>query len=302
MASPSMPSLLFFFFLTTYFLMGSVWSASSVCPLESGIFLSNLQNQCSPSISPCLPIEVDGNFVDQAMTSRLRKTFISVLFYASWCPFSHGLRPNIDILSSMFPEIEHLAVEQSNVLPSIFSRYGIHSLPAILIANQTSFVRYRGPKDLLSIAQFYQETSGFEPVQYPDEKEPIGSGSDQKDIMLSWNWLSANEIVKQEPYLAFAVLFLCLRVMLCIFPSVLSRLKAFWLSYVPHLNLEIFGETSQLFGRALHMIDVRRIWTRLRLCKTRNFHQGAKNARVWASSLASVSLGESSSGRSSASS
>jgi hypothetical protein len=85
------------------------------------------------------------------------------------------------------------------------------------------------------------------------------------------------------------------------FPKVLTHLKAFWVLYVPHFNLGIFGETSQLMGRILHMVDVRRIWTKLRLCKTRNFHEGAKNARVWASSLTSVSLGESSSARSSSS-
>ena len=144
--------------------------------------------------------------------------------------------------------------------------------------------------------------SGFEPVQYVAESELVISGDHDKYMIQSWNESSSMEIVKREPYLAFSVLFLCLRVLLSTLPEVLSRLKAFWVSYAPHLNLEIFGETSQLFARALHMVDVRRVWTKLRLCKTRNFHQGAKNARVWASSLASVSLGESSSGRSSSSS
>ena len=144
--------------------------------------------------------------------------------------------------------------------------------------------------------------SGFEPVQYIAEKEPIVSADQNKYVIPSWNESFPMQIVKREPYLAFALLFLCLRVLLSLFPEVLSRLKTFWVSYAPHLNLEIFGETSQLFTRALHMVDVRRVWTKLRLCKTRNFHQGAKSARVWASSLASVSLGKSSSGRSSSSS
>ncbi|KAL6219392.1 hypothetical protein ACLB2K_007151 [Fragaria x ananassa] len=38
-------------------------------------------------------------------------------------------------------------------------------------------------------------------------------------------------------------------------------------------------------GRILHMVDVRRIWNKLRLCKTRNFHEGAKNARVQATEI-----------------
>ena len=141
--------------------------------------------------------------------------------------------------------------------------------------------------------------SGFAPVKYDAEYEPFVPGDHNNYMIQFWNESFPVETAKREPYLAFAVLFLCLRVLLSIFPEVLSRLKALWVSYAPQLNLEIFGETSQLFARALQMVDVRRVWTKLRLCKTRNFHQGAKSARVWASSLASVSLGESSSARSS---
>lgn len=144
--------------------------------------------------------------------------------------------------------------------------------------------------------------SGFEPVQCVTENVPVISGDLNKYMIRLWNKSSLMEIVKREPYLAFALLFLCLKVLVSLLPEVVSRLKAFWVSYAPHLNLEIFGETSQLFSRALNMVDVRRVWNKLRLCKTRNFHQGAKSARVWASSLASVSLGESSSARSSSSS
>ncbi|KAA3468605.1 5'-adenylylsulfate reductase-like 5 [Gossypium australe] len=136
--------------------------------------------------------------------------------------------------------------------------------------------------------------SGFEPVQFVAQKEPDVSGDHNKYMIKSWKESSPMEIVKQEPYLVFALLFLCLRGILLVFPKVLSRLKAVWVSYAPQFNLEIFGETSQLFARALHMVDVRRVWTKLRLCMTQNFQQGAKSARVWASSLASVSLGESS--------
>ncbi|XVF30806.1 hypothetical protein REPUB_Repub16aG0090100 [Reevesia pubescens] len=297
----SSSSLHLFFYVTAIYLIHCVLG-SSICSHEADVFINNLQFQCSPSISPIAPLKVNGDFLDRALTSKQRNDYTSVLFYASWCPFSRSLNPKFDILSSMFPQLEHLAVEESSASPSIFSRYGIHSLPSILIVNQTSRLRYRGPKDLHSIVQFYEKTTGFEPVQYIAENEPVVSGDHNKYMLQSWNKSSPMEIVKQEPYLAFALLFLCLRVLLSIFPEVLSRLKALWVSYAPHLNLEIFGETSQLFARALHMVDVRRVWTKLRLCKTRNFHQGAKSARVWASSLASVSLGESSSGRSSSSS
>lgn len=133
---------------------------------------------------------------------------------------------------------------------------------------------------------------------YFAEVESASLGGSDGLIMQSWNRLSLRQMIQYEPYLVFAVFFLCLRLLISILPEVLSRLKAFWESYVPHLNMGIFGETSQILGRALHMVDVRSVLTKLRLCKTRNFREGAKNARVWAS-LASVSLGESSSSRAS---
>ncbi|KAE8688482.1 5'-adenylylsulfate reductase-like 5 [Hibiscus syriacus] len=300
MGSSCSSSSLLFLYITAFCFIRCVLG-SSICSHEADVFIKNINFQCSPSISPIPPLEVNGDFLDRALTSQ-QNGYTSVLFYASWCPFSHSLRPKFDKLSFMFPQLEHLAVEQSLASPSIFSTYGTHSLPSILIVNRTSRARYSGPKDLHLIVQFYQKTTGFEPVQYVAEKEPNVSGGQDKYIIMSWNESSAMEIVKQEPYLAFAFLFLCLRVFLLVLPEILSRLKALWASYTPQLNLEIFGETSQLFVRALHMVDVRRAWTKLRLCKTRNFQQGAKSARVWASSLASVSLGESSSARSSSSS
>lgn len=139
---------------------------------------------------------------------------------------------------------------------------------------------------------------GLEPVEYFSEDQPSCSGSDE-DILLPWNGSSLSDILMKEPFLVFSVLFLCLRAFLYFFPEMLSRLTALWVAYVPHLNLGIFGESSQLFWRVLHLIDVKRVWSKLKLCKTRNFHKGAKSARVWASSLASVSLGETPSARSS---
>lgn len=277
-------------------------SAASLpfCPNESDVFLNRLQSRCPLGISPNPPIQVDGNSLDRALTSKQRNGYAAVLFYDSLCPFSRRVLPTFEVLSSMFPQMDHFAIEQSAALPSIFSRYGIHSLPSFLLVNQTSRLRYHGSKDLCSLVRFYEETTGLQPVEYFAKDESIGLGDiDERNTQMSISSSSLREMIQMEPYLVFAILFLCLRMLILIFPEVLSRLKTFWVSYVPHLNLEIFGETSQLFGHALHMIDVRRAWTKLRFCKTRNFHQGAKNARVWASSLASVSLGESSSSRSS---
>ncbi|KAB5512178.1 hypothetical protein DKX38_029237 [Salix brachista] len=270
-------------------------SALSVCPKESALSLLHIQSQCPVSISPNSPVQVDGKFLNRALTSKQRNAYTSVLFYASWCPFSSSMLPKFEMLSSMFPQIKHLALEQSSAFPSIFSRYGIHSLPSILIVNQTSKVQYSGPKNLQSLAQFYKKTTGLEPVQHftKDDSTTITEGHEQS-IMQPWNKPSLEGLTKSEPYLVLATLFLCFRVLLYVYPKAISHIMVFYVSYVPHFNLEIFGETSQLFGRILHMVDVRRIWTKLRLFKTSNFHERAKNCPVWASSLASVSLGESS--------
>jgi len=46
------------------------------------------------------------------------------------------------------------------LLCSFFSKYGIHSLPAILLVNQTSRFKYHGPNNLLSLLEFYKRKTG----------------------------------------------------------------------------------------------------------------------------------------------
>ncbi|KAJ0242669.1 hypothetical protein HA466_0206110 [Hirschfeldia incana] len=68
---------------------------------------------------------VDGDSLHRLMAlNHDGNDYVSVLFYASWCPFSRVVRPKFDMLSSMFPQIKHLAVEHSQALPStsIFTR------------------------------------------------------------------------------------------------------------------------------------------------------------------------------------
>lgn len=236
--------------------------------------------------------KIDGETLDRALSSKPTNLYTVVLFYASWCPFSHGVRANFDVLSSMFPQIRHLAVEQSSAMPSIFSRYGIHSLPTILIVNQTARMWYLGQKDLSSLVLFYKRTTGLEPVQCM-----TGDQSGTSEARHPWSEPSLKDALRREPYLGFSVLFLCLRAFLYFYPELLSRLTFLWVSCIPHPSLDILRESSQLLGRILHLIDVKRGWSKLKQTKTRNFHKGAKSARVWASSLTSVSLGETSSGR-----
>ncbi|KAJ1433255.1 Thioredoxin-like superfamily [Sesbania bispinosa] len=275
----------------------SFLQSSSATPPASASFLYALQSQCSLAISPNPPLQMDGNFIEGVLSGRKRVGYISILFYASWCPFSRRVLPEFEILSSMFPQVEHVTLEQASALPSLYSIYGIHSLPAILLVNQTLRVRYRGANNLSSLVEFYERSTGFEARDDIDVGHLSSLMSDEHSTMKSLMGFSLKEISSREPYLVLSILFLCLRIILFVFPGIMSRLQAFWVSYVPHLNMQIFGEKSQVMGRVLNLIDVRRIWTKLRVCKTRNFHERARSARVWASSLASVSLGESSSAR-----
>ncbi|XP_009121010.1 5'-adenylylsulfate reductase-like 7 isoform X1 [Brassica rapa] len=266
-------------------------SSADVCDHhdEFEVFRCGIENKCHHSLLPRPPLEVDGDLLDSLMDSNLGNAFTSILFYTSRCQFSRAVRPKFDVLSSMFPHIRHLVVEQSQALPSVFSRYGIHSLPSILMVNQTFRIRYHGQKDLASLIQFYQLTTGLKPVQYVDEGEPTSLDIDGNLITWLQNGSSIKEIAERDPYLVLALVFLSLKLAILISPIMGARLKALWASYAPHLSLGILGETSQLFGRAMHMIDVRRLWIKLRLAKTRNFQERAKNA------LASVSLGKSTS-------
>lgn len=262
-------------------------SSPSMCPHQSTFFFNALHSQSPLSYSPNSPLQVGGNFLDRTLSSKGGNAYTAVLFYASWCPFSHNARSTFGVLSSMFPQIEHLAVEESSVEPSMLSRYGIHSFPAILIVKQTSKMRFHGAKDLHSLVRFYRKATGLEPIQYVAMEQPISLGSSGEFVMQSWLGSSPNEILKREPYLIVSLLCLCLLGFIKTFPKVLLHFKALWVSY-PHLNLEIFGKTSQILGCVLQMIDVKRIWVKMKLCKTRNFLHCAKNARV----LASVSLGK----------
>ncbi|XP_057781129.1 5'-adenylylsulfate reductase-like 5 isoform X2 [Salvia miltiorrhiza] len=226
------------------------------------------------------------------MASIRKNEYMAVLFYASWCPFSSIFKPKFSTLSSMYPQIKHVMVEQSSAMPSVFSRYGIHSVPSLLIVNQTTRIRYQGSKDLQSLVSFYKRTTGLDHMADMAEETHRN-----EEAFRVWDSASLKEALYREPYLVLSLVFVISRAFLYFFPEIASDLSALWLACMPHLNLGIFGESRQLLGHALQLIDVRRILSKLKICKTRNFHERARNARVWASSLASVSLGETSSSR-----
>ncbi|XP_051131293.1 5'-adenylylsulfate reductase-like 5 [Andrographis paniculata] len=279
-------------------------STPSVCPRDFNSFLYDLNSQCpfsNPFSSP--PTQVDGDSLEKAVNSSQKNEYTAILFYASWCPFSSTYLSKFTTLSAMYPYIKHVMVEQSSAMPSVFSRYGIHSVPALLMVNQTSRVRYHGQKDLQSLVNFYKRATGLHPlINLVEETETPKDSAGGSHVLKLWDGASLKVTFAKEPYLLLSVMFVILRAFLYLFPEILSRLMALWMAYIPRLNLSIFGESRQVLGHVLHLIDVKRIWSKLKICKTRNFHQGARNAGVWASSLSSVSLGKALSSSSSSSS
>lgn len=72
-------------------------------------------------------LQVDGELLDRALTSKQRNGYTSVLFDASWCPFSHDVRPTFETLSSMFPQMEHYTIEQSSARPRCLLTYLLYN-------------------------------------------------------------------------------------------------------------------------------------------------------------------------------
>ncbi|XP_062214266.1 5'-adenylylsulfate reductase-like 5 isoform X2 [Phragmites australis] len=253
-------------------------------------FLHAIGSRCPfARIEPSLPLEVRGVAVDTELNLRRRGASYSILFYSAWCPFSSKFRPIFEALSTMYPQIQHFSVEESSATP----RYGVRSFPAILLVNETAMVRYRGSKDLNSLVDFYKETTGLDPIAHLDVDQQESTGSLRS--VMPWD-RSLREMAKDEPFLLLAVLFIILKVVAHLVHVVLSHLRAFLVVRVRNLNLRIRRGSNQLLERILNVLDAKRLWSKLKLSnKATDLRKGASNARAWASSFASVSLGEPSS-------
>ncbi|KAI3471438.1 hypothetical protein Pfo_030802, partial [Paulownia fortunei] len=115
-------------------------------------------------------------------------------------------------------------------------------LACLIMINKTSRMRYHGSEDLYSLIKFYRETTDTD-----------------KECMLS--------ILCLVPLLEGGCL--------CV-PKSLTCFTYLWVSYQPHLNSEIFGETSQISGHILHVIDLKMIWTKLKTLQEPEITSGCK--------------------------
>ncbi|KAK3136717.1 hypothetical protein QOZ80_5BG0441370 [Eleusine coracana subsp. coracana] len=250
------------------------------------LFAGALRPTCRVSTEGYPAEELNGEQLLRVLGGN--QDYTAVLFYASWCPFSQRMRPVFDDLSSMFPQIKHVAVEESNVMPAVLSRYGVRSLPSVIIAHGSYAFWPLGSKDLDSLINFYNAVTDQEPFAYIGSRK-WGTAQSTHYAEL-WN-SSVRETVKSEPYLAFSIMFICLRIFLFLFQKFFAVIKGFWVQYFRHINLGVLAKLTQLLECVPHAVDVTKIWSRWRLMV------GVKNAKVWASSLTSVSLGGQSSPR-----
>jgi thiol-disulfide isomerase/thioredoxin len=163
-------------------------------------------------------------------------TYVAVLYYANWCPFSREVRPVYDVLSSVFPTIHHVAVEESSVRPSVLSYYGVHSFPIVFMHNRTSRVRYYGSRTLEAFTYFYQNYTGIiksasksQSVKHSDcsiAKLSLNVGTTGVKEVCPYPWaISPQKWLQDDAYLKLAFLFLITRLVCFLLPIVASAWK-----------------------------------------------------------------------------
>ncbi|KAK2984630.1 hypothetical protein RJ640_006613 [Escallonia rubra] len=249
-------------------------------------------------------IEGDEVSLQRALNMVHRNThdYVAVLFYASWCPFSGGFRPSFSILSSLYPSIPHFAVEESVVRPSILSKYGVHGFPTLFLLNSTMRVRYHGSRTLGSLVAFYSDVTGIKSASEDGtsldricllSNHEKDNNSEPESCPFSWA-RSPENLLQQETYLAFATIFVLLRLLYLLSPVLRACTQFAWRRHMLHLRLRNLWEHPLAYlDRAIQLFSSLK-----EPCKRSNLQGGAKNAKAWASkSLASVSFGEASTSR-----
>eukprot|EP00250_Pteridium_aquilinum_P003247 c13568_g1_i1 orf=357-1388(-) len=222
--------------------------SADICPrYDIDEYLVLQENQCihdgdgNPVFTGIGPqvAEVNGTTLERALSILKTKqdAYAAVLFYANWCPFSRTLRPLLDTLSSTFPTIYHIAVEDSAIQPSALSQYGVHSFPVLFLHNKTMKARYHGPRTVEAIGEFYKDITGFGTLSYNKRdsngiafiEKISGKGTVQGKVNCPYPWAKSPEKwLRDDMYLLLSTLFLGLRALIYLIPRLFSSLKNFW--------------------------------------------------------------------------
>ncbi|KAL5558985.1 hypothetical protein UlMin_035196 [Ulmus minor] len=233
------------------------------------------------------------------MVNKNSYDYVAVLFYASWCPFSRMFRPTFSNLSSLYPYIPHLAIEESTIFPRLLSKYGVHGFPAVFIINSTMRVRYHGSRTPSSLIAFYSGVTGIslesldqvslDKIESPSTHEKHDS-TGWESFPLSWA-MSPENLFRQERYLVLATAFVLLRLLYLIFPTLLAFAQGAWRRFIQNIRLGgLLEHPLAYLHRAVQLLNSLK-----EPCKRSNLQGGARNATVWASkSLATVSIGNAS--------
>ncbi|XP_010461284.1 PREDICTED: 5'-adenylylsulfate reductase-like 4 [Camelina sativa] len=227
------------------------------------------------------------------MIHKNKCDYVALLFYASWCPFSRSFRPSFDVISSLFSSIPHFAIKESSVKPSTLSKYGVHGFPTLLLLNSTMRARYRGTRMLDSLVAFYSDVTGIETLDKTSLERSVlvphlenENNTEPENCPFTWA-RSPENMLRQETYLALAIVFVLLRLIHLLYPTLVVFMKFTWGRIAQNMRLEsLLEHTVGFLSRAVQLCMHRRS----------NLQGGAMNARAWASkSLATVSIGDSSS-------
>ncbi|KAJ8772093.1 hypothetical protein K2173_027270 [Erythroxylum novogranatense] len=288
-------------------------SYSSASPAHATCHLQSLSESLFGFLDPnfCSPFADSDSFRVVAVTEgdevsllkalnvvhKNSHEYVAVLFYASWCPFSRNFRPSFSLLSSLYPSILHLAIEESSVRPSILSKYRVHGFPTLFLLNSTMRVHYHGARTLGSLIAFYSDVTGvnsatLDKVSHPSNYEKHKQ-IEQENCPFPWarspeNW------IRQETCLALATAFVLLRLLYLFFPAMCGLAQYVW-----RRRIQIIRSWSLLDHAKAYLNRV------IQLClsfkepyRKRHLQEGSINPRAWASkSLATVSIGDASSSR-----
>lgn len=217
-----------------------------------------------------------------------RDQYVAVIFYASWCSFSRTCLPNFNSVASMFPSIPHFTFEESVIRPSILSRYGVHSFPAIFLLHSSMRMRYRGSRSIGSLSAFYSNVTGIKPTPV-DSTTMNNRGasafvanftrrSSEQEESCPFSWArSPEKLLNQDTWLALASYFLMLRLLHLFLPKLISCLRHASGRQIQFENLTSLRDYSHAFLR-----QTERGFRLLNLCRRRNL-RGATNAKAWAS-------------------
>ncbi|GAV63577.1 Thioredoxin domain-containing protein [Cephalotus follicularis] len=235
------------------------------------------------------------------MVHRKSHEYVALLFYASWCPFSRAFRPSFSILSSMYPSVPHFAIEESSIKPSTLSKYGVHGFPTLFLLNSTMRVRYHGSRTLSSLVAFYSDVTGVKTASLDRiSLDKIGrsyheqhNSTEPESCPFTWA-RSPENLLRQETYLALATMFVLLRLLYLLFPTLLVFAQCTWRRHILNLTMgRLFEHPVAYLNRVIQLFNSLK-----EPCKRSNLQEGAMNARAWASkSLATVSIGDASTSR-----